>query len=91
MLTQVGYFACILYPFTGEMEERVPGRVEEGAQAVQESSHAPRVSVGDVVIIHSESQPRGMWNLGRVEELIIGNDGEASTSHPPNRKSCITH
>ncbi len=35
------------------------------------------MSVDDVVIIHSENQPRGMWNLGRVEELIIGNDGEA--------------
>jgi hypothetical protein len=41
------------------------------------NSHAPRVSVGDVVIIHSDDQPRGMWNLGKVEELLIGSDGEA--------------
>ena len=39
-------------------------------------SSGPRVSVGDVVIIHDDNQPRGMWNLGRVEELLVGNDGE---------------
>ena len=40
-------------------------------------SSAPRVSVGDVVVIHSDNQPRGMWDLGLVEELLIGSDGEA--------------
>ncbi len=25
----------------------------------------------------TEDQPRGFWNLGRVEELVIGRDGEA--------------
>ena len=39
-------------------------------------SSQPRVSVGDVAIIHDENQPRGMWNLGRVEELLVGNDEE---------------
>ena len=41
------------------------------------NSSAPRVSVGDVVIIHSDDQPRGLWKLGRVEELLVGTDGEA--------------
>ena len=36
----------------------------------------PSVLIGDV-IIHSDHQPRGMWNLGRVEELLVGKDGEA--------------
>ena len=40
------------------------------------SSSGPRVSVGDVVIIHDDNQPKGMWNLSRVEELLVGNDGE---------------
>ena len=39
-----------------------------------EGSSAPRVSVGNVV---SDNQPRGMWDLGLVEELLIGSDGEA--------------
>ena len=41
------------------------------------NSSAPQVSVGDVVIIHSDDQPRGMWKFGRVEELLVGTDGEA--------------
>ena len=40
------------------------------------NSSAPRVSMGDVTI-HSDDQPRGMWKLGRVKELLIGADGEA--------------
>ena len=30
----------------------------------------------DVVIIHEDNIPRQRWNLGRVEELLPGNDGE---------------
>ena len=37
---------------------------------------ATRVSVGDVVVIHSDDQPRGFWKLGRVEETVSGPDGE---------------
>ena len=33
------------------------------------------ISVGDIVIIHEENCPRGLWKLGRVEELLKGNDG----------------
>ena len=32
------------------------------------------ISVGDIVIIHEENRPRGLWKLGRVEELLKGND-----------------
>ena len=28
------------------------------------------------MIIHNEGQPRGMWSLGLVEEVLIGNDSE---------------
>ena len=33
------------------------------------------ISVGDTVIIHEENRPRGLWKLGKVEELLKGNDG----------------
>ena len=33
------------------------------------------VSVGDIVIVHDENVPRGLWKLGRVEKLITGTDG----------------
>ena len=40
------------------------------------NSSAPRVSVGDVVVIHEDGQPRGMWKLGLVEKLLVGRDQE---------------
>lgn len=33
------------------------------------------IGVGDVVVIHDENLPRGLWRLGRVKELISGADG----------------
>ena len=39
-------------------------------------SRAPRVAVGDVVVIHSDKQARGQWKLGRVEKLLTGHDGQ---------------
>lgn len=29
----------------------------------------PNLSVGDVVIVHNERLPRGLWKLGRIQEL----------------------
>ena len=39
-------------------------------------SRAPRIAKGDIVIIHDEGQLQGMWSLGVVEEVLIGNDSE---------------
>ena len=42
----------------------------------QRKSSSPRVSVGDIVIVHNDDQPQGMWKLGRIEELLVGADHE---------------
>ena len=39
-------------------------------------SHSPRITMGDVGI-HSDDQPRAMWKLGKVKELLVGADGES--------------
>ena len=36
---------------------------------------ASPIAVGDIVIVHDENQPRGLWKLGKVEELMPGADG----------------
>ena len=33
------------------------------------------MSVGDIVLVHDDSKPRGSWKLARIEEVIIGRDG----------------
>ena len=33
------------------------------------------IRAGDIVIVHDENRPRGLWKLGRVRELIPGVDG----------------
>lgn len=38
------------------------------------SNGTRHISVGDVVLIHDDDQPRTFWKLGRVEELISGSD-----------------
>lgn len=42
--------------------------------ATQQSSNRV-VSIGDVVIVHDEDQPRGKWRIGKVEALVTGSDG----------------
>ena len=42
------------------------------------TKHQPQyrcVQVGEIVIVQAESEPRGVWKLGKVESLITGADG----------------
>ena len=33
------------------------------------------ISIGDIVVIHNNKEPRGFWSLGKVEKTIPGRDG----------------
>ncbi len=39
------------------------------------TAKGPRLEVGEVVIVHNERLPRGLWKLGRVQELLKSRDG----------------
>ena len=39
-------------------------------------SNVVPIAIGDVVVVHSEERPRGFWKLARVEDTIIGRDGQ---------------
>ena len=47
------------------------------------------ISVGNIVVVHDENLPRGLWRLGKVEELIVGADGNVRCARvrisSPNR------
>lgn len=36
------------------------------------ASGAVEIAAGDVVMIHSDHEARGFWNMGRVEETGVG-------------------
>ena len=39
-------------------------------------SRSKTIKVGDVFVIHSDDCARGFWKLGKVKEVIPGQDGE---------------
>ena len=41
----------------------------------QRTAERCAISVGDIVIVHDEHLPRGLWKLGKVETLREGQDG----------------
>ena len=51
---------------------------------------SPSIAIGDVVIVHDESLPRGFWKLGVIEEVISGKDGQVRgatvRSHSSDKK-----
>ena len=54
-------------------------------------SKKPDVSVGDIVIVKNEQSKRQFWKLARVEELIVGKDGNirsAKLSMPSDGANC---
>ena len=38
------------------------------------------ISAGDVVLVHDENLPRGLWRLGRIDELLPGADGNVRSA-----------
>ena len=40
------------------------------------SSEEPQLTEGDIVVMHSDDQPRTIWKLGRVEKVLQGADGQ---------------
>ena len=41
---------------------------------------ADQISVGDIMIVHDENYRRGLWKLGKIEDLIRGATFEVQSS-----------
>ena len=50
----------------------------------QRTADSP-IAVGDIVIIHDENQPRGLWRMGRVDSLMRGKDGKVRAASVKTR------
>ena len=48
---------------------------ESHRYSVRKTEHHPHVSEGDIVIVHDEILPHGLWKLGQIQELLTGCDG----------------
>ena len=42
----------------------------------QSSTQPTSVEIGDIVIVHDERLPRGLWKLGRIVDVMRGRDGQ---------------
>ena len=42
---------------------------------VRNDTRDMNINVGDVVLIHADNVKRNKWKLGKIEEIIVGNDG----------------
>lgn len=42
---------------------------------VARNTKSTHIAAGDVVIVHDESLPRGLWKLGQIQEVILGANG----------------
>ena len=42
----------------------------------QQEESSSSLQPGEVVTLYDEDHPRGLWRLGRIEELIPGADGK---------------
>ena len=50
--------------------------LRESHRANEKQGVGETVSLGDIVVVHDESRPRGLRRLGKVESLISGADGQ---------------
>ena len=49
--------------------------LRETTRDVFQSNWEDKISVGDIVLVDTKSKPRVYWQLGRVVQLLPGNDG----------------
>ena len=41
----------------------------------KKASHPPQIIKGDVVVVHNDALPWGLWKLERPQEVFTGHDG----------------
>ena len=68
--------------------------LRESHNLATEEVRQANVQVGDVVTVHEDKIPRGLWCLGKIEELIVGKNkrvrgATVKVSSPTGRMTLI--
>ena len=67
----------VLQQFTDQWKKEYLLSLRENATCKSKSkSNRANISVGDIVLVKSDSTKRAFWNLARVEELLVSKDGQ---------------
>ena len=70
------HFSSVLNHFWKRWRSEYLSELRENHRYVaKKKSHTPDVRKGDVVIVHDDALPRGLWKLGRIQEVFTGRDG----------------
>ena len=67
----------VLQQFTDQWKKEYLLSLRENATCKSKSkSNRANISVGDIVLMKSDSTKRAFWKLARVEELLVSKDGQ---------------
>ena len=69
------HLASVLNHFWKRWRSEYLNELRESHRYVARNTKSTHIATGDVVIVHNESLPRGLWKLGRVQEVFPGADG----------------
>ena len=58
-------------------------------QKPKKQRHSAMVQVNDIVIVYDDKQPRHLWRIGRVDNVLIGRDGRVRGAEVQLGKSGI--
>ena len=70
------YFNVTINRFWERWRREYLVELREAHRQRGKNSSMPKISIGDVVVIHDDDQARCMWKLGRVLKLLTGEDEE---------------
>ena len=69
------HLASVLNHFWRRWRSEYLSELRESHRHGAKKARNTHIAAGEVVIVHDDSLPRGLWKLGRIQEVIPGADG----------------
>ena len=69
------HLASVLNHFWRQWRSEYLSEIRESHRHGAKNARNTHIAAGEVVIVHDDSLPRGLWKLGRIQEVIPGADG----------------